>query len=203
MPSRKDQFLLNNYPMNGHTGYFREYFKNKNAFMMFYSEHFKIALMTEHVALTQVSSVLTKDFIQDKINYILTHYPFRLNNVYISGINPHNGENGLYGNEDHSIELVTSSLHKSFHKNIYGPISGDSLANKLKSNDLGIFMYHDQALSFFKFAAGKFGLNITVGLPIERVSVDHGTAEDIYLKNCADYSSTLYALNFLLKKKPQ
>ncbi len=202
MPSRKDQFIFNNTVMNGHTGFLREYFKNNNAFMMFFSENYKIALMTEHVALDKVGPLLTKDFLENKLKFILSNYPFYLENIYISGINPHCGENGIYGSEDKNLIEVIKSFQNQNIKHLHGPFSGDTLSAKLSSNNLGIFMFHDQALSFFKFAAGKFGLNVTVGLPIERVSVDHGTAEDIFLKNCADYSSTLYALNFLLKKSP-
>ena len=114
---------------------------------------------------------------------------FKLNTITFAGINPHAGENGLIGTGDENISRAIDILAKEYSNiKFFGPLSGDTLHLKSNSiNDLLIYCFHDQALSYFKSKTGFLGANITIGLDYLRVSVDHGTAFDLYGKNSADY----------------
>ena len=199
LPTSKDQLLFNNKNQAGYTEFFRTFYNNKNISMVFKGIEQNVLLITDHIPLRDVSSVVTKDLIVNKVSVTLNNfskYFYSFDEVILAGINPHAGERGVLGNEDKCIEEAITILEKNYGKIFKGPFSGDvlhSYQNK-KINQLLVYMYHDQGLSQFKSHYGLIGLNITLGLPFLRLSVDHGTAFDLYGKNKANLSGMLYLL---------
>lgn len=194
LPTSKDQFIN----VNGHTEYFRKRYGLPTLPMSFASKNLNVALLTDHLPLSQVSSVLTKDYIVAKMVPVLQDFPRYkpIERVIFSGINPHNGESGLMGNEELQLEAAIEELKTRFpHLEIIGPLPGDTLMFKgLSSSDLAVFAAHDQGLGIFKLSSGFQGINITFGLPFLRLSPDHGTAFELFGKNVANYQGCLYIL---------
>jgi 4-hydroxythreonine-4-phosphate dehydrogenase len=197
LPTSKDQLLLHNVNQAGYTEFFRTYFKNKNISMTFRALNQNILLVTDHIPLKNISSVLTSELIQDKLKLTLDNfekYFLPINEVIFSGINPHAGENGILGDEEIHIKTAMNELEKSYGKIFKGPFSGDTLHyhHDSSKNQLIVYMFHDQGLPQFKSHYGLIGLNITLGLPFLRLSVDHGTAFELYAKNKANITGMLY-----------
>ena len=165
--------------------------------MLFVSNDLKIALFTRHIPLNKVSSKLTKAKLKSfliNLNNELKHW-FKIKNpkIAILGLNPHAGENGIIGKEEQNI-IIPVIKQLSSKLKLYGPLSPDAalakaghsyLSNKKQDYDVYVSLYHDQALPMFKAIAGLYGVNVTLGLPFLRVSVDHGTAFDIAHQNKA------------------
>jgi 4-hydroxythreonine-4-phosphate dehydrogenase len=187
----------------GHTEFFAQ---NKHkVFMTFWGKHFNVGLLSTHISLKDVSKKMTekkllRDFEQlhEEISEYID-YP----KLAVLGVNPHSGEHGAFGNEDEMIKQVLSELKK---KDIYiaGPFPADTFFSKnLSEYNFVISAYHDQGLIPFKMMHQNEGVNVTLGLPFIRTSVDHGTAFDIAKDNVADEKSLehgiLLAENFLLK----
>lgn len=192
LPSSKDQFE----GFLGHTEYLRHFYKNQNLGMSFVSPKLKILLLSDHIHLSKVPNYLTRQMSIEKINQCLKRYP-EIEEVYLAGINPHAGESGLLGTE----ESIFNEISNEISKPCFGPYSADTLLFKQKSNQqLFVFAYHDQALTVFKKLYGLLGLNITTGLDFWRLSVDHGTAPDIFGKNQANYQGMNYLFEFINEK---
>jgi 4-hydroxythreonine-4-phosphate dehydrogenase len=199
LPTSKDQFLWNQIEHKGHTEFFRYFYQTKEITMSFKTFDQQISLMTDHLPLSEVSQYLTKDLISDKLRNILlfckTHLP-HISEFIFSGINPHAGEGGLLGIEDSIVSMAIEDLHRDYSQYKFtGPISGDALHTLEHPNSYSIYMHHDQALARFKSINGFSGINISLGLPFIRVSVDHGTAFSLYKKNSANYNGAIYTLN--------
>jgi 4-hydroxythreonine-4-phosphate dehydrogenase len=197
LPSTKSEFILNNIKLSGHTEYFRKLYKQKYLPMCFHGPFFSAVLLTDHIPLKDVVKIKKLDFFKNKIRIALNgfkKYDFQIEQTLITGINPHNGEQGILGSEDRIIY----KLAKKFK--FKPPIAGDTAQYHLKNNSLIIYFYHDQGLAPFKILNGLMGANITFGLPYLRLSVDHGTSENLFGMNSANYSSQLYVLKLALKK---
>ena len=197
LPTSKDQLVFNGQNQAGYTEFFRSFYKNKNISMTFKGIAQNVLLITDHIALKDISKTITADLIKNKISLTLDNfkkyfYPF--NEVILSGINPHAGENGILGNEEKYINEAVIDLEKNYGPIFHGPYSGDTLHHyhNTSSNQLFVYMYHDQGLAQFKSHYGLIGLNITLGLPFLRLSVDHGTAFSLYGKNKANISGMLF-----------
>lgn len=184
--------------------------KSEDVIMIFVSKDFRIALFTRHVPLKSVSSLITKTKLKKYLlllNYeLIKHLHIKKPKIGIVGLNPHASEGGLFGNEEKSIISPVIKELKRDGLNIDGPLSPDAtlagagrayLLKKKQKYDIYVSFYHDQALPLFKAVAGKDGVNVTLGLPFLRVSVDHGTAFDIAGKNIADNASVVSSLKFL------
>jgi 4-hydroxythreonine-4-phosphate dehydrogenase len=161
----------------------------------------KVALVTTHLPLRDVPDAITAELI---INVImqLHHSLIRDFNIArpcikVAGLNPHAGESGYLGNEE--IEVITPALTflKTQGINVLGPMPADTLfiKNNLKDCDAYVAMYHDQGLPVLKYADFTAAVNVTLGLPIIRTSVDHGTALELAGKNLLDPGSMLAAVN--------
>ncbi|MBL6990023.1 MAG: 4-hydroxythreonine-4-phosphate dehydrogenase PdxA [Bacteriovoracaceae bacterium] len=200
LPSSKDQLILGDRNMAGYTEYLRNHFDNNEISMMFASQNDKLLLITDHIPLNEVTDKLTTDLIYKKSKLTIKSYqryfePF--DEIIFAGINPHAGENGILGKEEKNIEDAISKLKADFpRKNFIGPISADTIHfyQKAHCSQLLVFMYHDQGLCWFKARNGLIGLNISLGLPFLRMSVDHGTAFELFGKNTADPSGCLFLL---------
>jgi len=193
LPTSKDQ--LKGYL--GHTELLRDHFKNPDLGMYFYNQQSQILLLTDHLSLENLLALVSKDFIVDRLVCSfasLQKWKRPIDDIFISGLNPHAGEGGLLGEEDLYIHQALSSPKLKEFK-IAGPYSGDTLTFQAKSSkDLLIYLYHDQGLAPFKATNGLIGVNMTLGLPFPRLSPDHGTAFQLYGKNLADYRGCLYSL---------
>jgi len=169
----------------GHTEYIAHYTDTKNEVMMLTSKTMKVALVTTHVPLSQVSRLITSEKLEQTLRTIhrdLIHR-FKINSpkIFVAGLNPHAGENGILGLEE--INILTPVINKLKLEGmlIEGPLPADTLFTEkyIQKADCFLAMYHDQGLAVFKHANFGLGVNITLGLPIIRTSVDHGTAIDL------------------------
>lgn len=176
-------------PFTGHTEYLAELTKTKKVVMMLAvpeSEHqLRVALATTHLPLTEVSAAITKESLKEVItilnNDLKKHFGLTEPCILICGLNPHAGEDGHLGMEE--IETITPVINelKEQGLNLLGPLPADTIFTEpyLKDADAVLAMYHDQGLPVLKHVGFGHAVNITLGLPIIRTSVDHGTAFDL------------------------
>jgi 4-hydroxythreonine-4-phosphate dehydrogenase len=195
LPTSKDQFP--GFP--GHTEFFRSYYNRPELVMFFSSPQLKVLLLSDHIAIKDISETLTDQVILKRLDGAiasLAQIKFPIHNILISGFNPHAGEKGLIGIEDKRIESVIKSLTHKYKFNISGPYPGDTMIMEKKNlNDLLVYVFHDQGLGVFKSLQGLIGSNITLGLPYPRFSPDHGTSFNLFGKNLADYRGCAFSLN--------
>jgi len=182
---------------SGHTEFLQEKYDSNDVLMLLANNLLKIGVATTHVALKDVSKMITKDLIMSKLKLLdqgLTSiFGIKKPKIAILGLNPHAGEAGSYGSEE--IEHITPAITDLNNQglNLIGPISADT-AFIDNQYDAYLSMYHDQALPVLKTLDFQHSVNLTLGLPFTRVSVDHGTAEDIAMNLVADYTSMFEAL---------
>lgn len=185
----------------GHTEFFCQSAKMKDVVMTFWGNHFQLALLTTHLAIKDVSRFLTEDVVERRLRLIHkeTVKILKQANFAMLALNPHAGENGAFGKEDIMLKKVLSRLKKEKIK-IDGPFPADTFfATKARNYDVIISAYHDQGLIPFKMISTESGVNVTLGLPYIRTSVDHGTAFDIAAKNIASEKSLVCAIEFAQK----
>ncbi len=197
LPTSKDQLIYQNKHCAGYTEFFRAYYQNQSIPMTFMGLGKNILLITDHVSLKEVGSSITSNLIVEKTKVTLDSYKkyfSPIEDVVFAGINPHAGEGGILGSGEEHIKKAIELLSKNYGNIFSGPYSGDTLHTKEihNKNQLFVYMFHDQALASFKSQYGLIGLNITLGLPYLRLSVDHGTAFDLYGKNKANATSMIY-----------
>jgi 4-hydroxythreonine-4-phosphate dehydrogenase len=173
------------FSFTGHTEFLAEFCAAKHVVMMLVGGGLRVALATTHVALRDVASQITRDRLEATIRVIHGELSqrFAINQprIAIAGLNPHAGESGHLGREE--IEVIGPALDKLQHEGYFltGPLPADTLFNpeRLAGFDCILAMYHDQGLPVLKYASFGGGVNITLGLPIIRTSVDHGTAIEL------------------------
>jgi len=192
----------------GHTEYLAELTHTKKVVMMLAapeSEHqLKVALATTHLPLSQVSSAITQKSLEEVIcilnEEMKNHFGISKPHILVCGLNPHAGEDGHLGNEE--IETITPVLNRLRNKglSLEGPLPADTLFTEpyLKKADAVLAMYHDQGLPVLKHVGFGEAINITLGLPIIRTSVDHGTAIDLAGTGKAKTGSLIAALNMAI-----
>ena len=181
----------------GHTEFLKKKFNANEVLMYMTNGDLHLGIATTHVPLKEVSNVISRDLIKNK--YKLLHHGlidiFKLANpkIAVLGINPHAGEFGTIGDEEQNVIMpaIDELQHEGYDAN--GPISADTVFTQTKY-DAVLSMYHDQALPVLKAIDFYKTVNITLGLPFLRVSVDHGTAEDIAKDYSANYDSMMEAL---------
>ncbi len=160
----------------------------------------RVALVSTHLPLKEVSASLSYELLLETIQIVnqdlRTKFAITKPVIRVAGLNPHAGESGYLGCEE--IEMIAPAIEAAKQQGISvsGPYPGDTMfdAAALEHVDVFIAMYHDQGLAPFKFVTFGGGVNVTLGLPIIRTSVDHGTALDIAGKGVADSGSMLEAL---------
>ena len=196
----------------GHTEYLAQHCNVQHVVMMLcapfpvgflglqQSRDLRVALITTHLPLQAVPSAITKDYVLETIEIVAKDLQDRFGIpkpvIRVAGLNPHAGESGYLGREE--IEVITPAIQaaQGLGIQVTGPFPGDTMfdVGALGSVDAFIAMYHDQGLAPFKFVTFGGGVNVTLGLPIIRTSVDHGTALDIAGKGLAESGSMLEAL---------
>lgn len=191
-------------PYNGHTEFFAEEFSSK-AQMLLLNDKLRVAMVTGHTALSEVSAKITTAGVLEAIETLHSNlrsdFGIAKPKIAVLGINPHGGDNGLMGKEE--SELIEPAVRQAQDKGILaiGPYAPDGFfgSSNAANFDGVLGMYHDQVLIPFKQIAFADGVNYTAGLPIIRTSPDHGTAYDIAGKSLADSSSFINAL-YLVNK---
>jgi 4-hydroxythreonine-4-phosphate dehydrogenase len=183
----------------GHTEYLAQKTMARAVAMMFYSEPLKVVLVTTHLPLKKVSASITAEKVLNTIRLseeALKKLGCARPRVGVAGVNPHAGEEDAFGTEDSTV--VAAAVRSARRRGIdaRGPLPADTLFRAALAGDydLVVAMYHDQALAPFKMIAFDEGVNVTLGLPFVRTSVDHGTAFDIAGRGIASEKSLVEAI---------
>ncbi|MDX9767652.1 MAG: 4-hydroxythreonine-4-phosphate dehydrogenase PdxA [Ectothiorhodospiraceae bacterium] len=172
-------------PFTGHTEYLAEKTGTPRVVMMLAGAGLRVALATTHLPLKEVSAAITREALETTIHILhadlRAKFGFAQPRILVAGLNPHAGEGGHMGREE--IEVISPVLERlrSEGMELVGPLPADTLFTKnvLAGSHAQLAMYHDQGLAVLKYAAFDEGINVTLGLPIIRTSVDHGTALDL------------------------
>jgi 4-hydroxythreonine-4-phosphate dehydrogenase len=197
-PVNKLAFARAGLPWKGHTDLLAHLTGSPRVAMMFWSEPLKVVLATIHIPLASVTSALTRELVDEIIDLSsreLPRFGIAQPRLAVAGLNPHAGEDGLLGHEEATVlrPAIEAAQKRGIH--IDGPFPGDTVFGRAVRGefDAVIACYHDQGLIPVKLLAFGRAVNVTLGLPIIRTSVDHGTAFDIAGKNVADPSSMIEA----------
>lgn len=186
---------------HGHTELIAASSGKKRFVMMMSGRTLSVVLVTIHISLDQVPDAITAEKILDTIvitgNDMIRRFGVKAPRIAVAGLNPHAGEDGLFGNEEKTkiLPAIEQARMKGF--NVSGPHPPDTVYVHAAEGlyDVVVSMYHDQGLIPFKLIHFKDGVNTTLGLPLIRTSVDHGTAYDIAGKGLADPSSLVEAIS--------
>jgi 4-hydroxythreonine-4-phosphate dehydrogenase len=197
-PVNKLAFSRAGLPWKGHTDLLGHLTGSPRVAMMFWSEPLKVVLATVHVPLVTVADVLTRDVLDGIIDLTASELPkfgVREPRLAMAGLNPHAGEEGLLGTEEQRVVRPAVEAARGRGVRIDGPFPADTLFVRASRGefDAVIACYHDQGLIPVKLLAFGRAVNVTLGLPIIRTSVDHGTAFDIAGRGIADASSMVEA----------
>ena len=198
-PINKLAFARAGLEWKGHTDLLAHLCGIKDVAMMFHSPQLKVVLLTVHVPLQQVASLLTPELIARTIALTkdaMSSFGVARPRLALAGLNPHAGEGGVIGEEDDSVLAPAVQRARELGTDISGPMPGDTVFVRASRGefDCVIACYHDQGLIPVKLLAFGSAVNVTIGLPIIRTSVDHGTAFDIAGKGVADASSMIAAV---------
>lgn len=194
--------IINNagYQFSGHTEFLANQCNVKTVVMMLVAKTMRVALATTHLPLKRVPETLTVSLIMNVITCLDQalrrdfgiHYP----TIHVAGLNPHAGEQGHLGQEE--LEIIQPALYQLQMNglNVHGPFPADTLFTETSINSCDAFvtMYHDQGLPVLKYASFGQAVNVTLGLPIIRTSVDHGTALDLAGTGLANPGSLINAV---------
>ncbi len=193
----------------GHTDLLAELTHSQRVAMMFWSEPLKVVLASVHVPLSEVPRLLTREVLDEIIDITARQLPsfgIEQPRLALAGLNPHAGEEGLLGREEQQVLRPAVEAARARGVVIDGPLPGDTVFVRAARGefDVVIACYHDQGLIPVKLLAFGRAVNVTLGLPIVRTSVDHGTAFDIAGKGIADPSSLIEAVLLAARlSKPQ
>jgi 4-hydroxythreonine-4-phosphate dehydrogenase len=198
-PIHKDGIQDAGFNFPGHTEYLADKFQGKSLMFMV-SERVRVAVVTGHIPVSEVSNNLKPELIEEKLKTmhesLINDFNIRKPRIAVLGLNPHAGDNGLLGKEDKEIIAPVIEKMKAEKIMAFGPFSADGFfGNGSHHNfDAVLAMYHDQGLIPFKTLSFGEGVNFTAGLSAIRTSPDHGTGFDIAGKRIADHSSILRAI---------
>ena len=187
-------------PFVGHTEFLAERAGAGRVVMMLSGGGLRVALATTHLALSEVPKALTRESLEQTIRVLhgelLRRFGIAAPRILVAGLNPHGGEGGYFGREE--IEVITPVLEqlRAEGMRLIGPLPADTLFTPatLAQADCVLAMYHDQGLPVLKYASFGKGINVTLGLPFIRTSVDHGTALELAGTGRADPGSLIAAV---------
>ncbi|KQT41688.1 MULTISPECIES: 4-hydroxythreonine-4-phosphate dehydrogenase PdxA [unclassified Methylophilus] len=189
----------------GHTEYLAETTNTSQVVMMLVGGGMRVALATTHLPITQVSRAITQESLTITLRILhqdlIRKFGIPEPTIYVAGLNPHAGENGYLGDEEiNTINPVLDAL-RAEGMHLIGALPADTMFShkNLAKADAFLAMYHDQGLTVLKHASFGEGVNVTLGLPIIRTSVDHGTALDIAGTGQADVGSMLSAIHLAIE----
>ena len=200
LPVNKHSISIIEKDFIGHTEHLSKACDNEDNLMLLCDDKLRIATLTNHLSISKVANSITKKLIKQKLNILIDtlNVDFAIDKpkIAVLSLNPHVGDNGLIGNEDLNIIGPVIANFFDCGNLVYGPYSADSFfgTGNYKNFDAVLGMYHDQALIPFKLMSFGRGVNYTAGLPIIRVSPDHGVGYDIVTQNIAHTSSVLASI---------
>lgn len=192
-------------PFSGHTEFLAQLANVPQVVMMLATKGLRVALVTTHIPLAYVAKAITQERLFQVIRIIHQDLKNRFAiddpKIYVCGLNPHAGEDGCLGKEEQDIIEPALALLRKEGINLVGPLPADTLFQDkyLKDADTVLAMYHDQGLPVLKFKGFGKSINITLGLPFIRTSVDHGTALDLAGTGTADSGSLRTALSHAIE----
>ena len=199
-PISKENVISINKKFSGHTEYIQELTKSDDVLMLLGSDKLRVAIATTHIPLKKVSKAITKNLILSKVmilnNELKSKFNIKNPRIKLLGLNPHAGEGGKIGSEESDILIPAVKELRKRKINVSMPISADTAFTTkiLKETDAYMGMFHDQVLPVIKALSFGKSINITLGVPIVRTSVDHGVALDIAGSGKADVSSLKEAI---------
>ena len=194
-PIHKKNVQSADFNFTGHTPYLKAVFGVTDAVMLLFAGNFRVALLTEHIPVSEVANHISKETLLQKLTILndslKKDFGIDKPRIAVLGLNPHAGDEGLIGKEEETIIRPAIKEAKQNNMLVIGPYSADSFFARQSHMrfDAVLAMYHDQWLVPFKSLAADQGVNFTAGLPVVRTSPDHGTAFDIAGKGKADESS--------------
>lgn len=187
-------------PFSGHTEYLAERTATPRVVMMLVGGGLRVALVTTHLPLSAVSAAITPAVLEDTLRILhrdlVARFGIANPRILVAGLNPHAGESGHMGREEIDVIEPVLALLRAEGMQLIGPLPADTLfvPHTLEQGDAVLAMYHDQGLPVLKHASFGGGVNVTLGLPIVRTSVDHGTALDLAGSGRADPGSLFAAM---------
>jgi len=198
-PVNKQAFALAGLPWRGHTDLLAHLTGAPEVVMLFYSPSLIVSLVTVHLALAEVPSALTFERVRSVVRLTARAMPrfgIARPRIAVAGLNPHAGEQGLMGDEEERVIRPAIAACRDEGIDVHGPDPADTLFVRASRGefDAVVACYHDQGLIPVKLAAFGRSVNVTLGLPIVRTSVDHGTAFDIAGRGLADPGSMIEAI---------
>jgi 4-hydroxythreonine-4-phosphate dehydrogenase len=189
----------------GHTEFLAERTHAPHVVMLLVGGGMRVALATTHHALKDVAALITRPGLTRTLRVLQhdlqQHFGIAAPRIAVAGLNPHAGESGHLGREEIDVIAPVIDALRDAGLNLAGPLPADTLFNpeRLKNYDAVLAMYHDQGLPVLKYASFGAGVNVTLGLPIIRTSVDHGTALDIAGTGKADAGSLIEAVKLAIE----
>jgi 4-hydroxythreonine-4-phosphate dehydrogenase len=202
-PLSKPEILRAGLSDLGHTDILKRVTGQKNAMMSFWGKHFRVLLATGHIPLKDVEAQLTPERLDEVLALALqarSQLPAELAKkpIAVLGLNPHAGDAGLIGAYEEAV--LAPWLRKQ--RQLVGPLVPDAAFHQenWRKYSFYIALYHDQGLIPFKTVHGFSGVHVTLGLPLVRASVDHGTAKDLFGKNKADPTSMMDAITWAVRR---
>jgi len=198
-PINKEALRLAGFRWNGHTDLLAHLTGAPHVAMMFFSDQLRVVLATVHVPLAEVPALLTQKLVEDTIALTARELP-KFDKVppriAVAGLNPHAGEHGLFGREEETAIAPAIACCRAKGIDVSGPFPGDTVFVRARKGEFDVVVacYHDQGLIPVKLVAFGEAVNVTLGLPIVRTSVDHGTAFDIAGTGVADAGSMVAAV---------
>ena len=198
-PVNKEAFRLAGLRWAGHTDLLAHLTHSDPVAMMFYSDALRVVLATIHIPIAEVPRALTRETLEATIELTAREMPrfgFVAPRIAVAGLNPHAGEHGLFGCEEERVIAPAIAACRERRIDVSGPFPGDTVFLQATRGryDVVVACYHDQGLIPVKLLAFGQAVNVTLGLPIVRTSVDHGTAFDIAGEGVADPGSMIAAV---------
>ncbi len=187
-------------PFTGHTEYFAGHTQTPQVVMMLVGGGMRVALATTHLAVSAIAAHITRAGLEATLRVLhhdmITRFGVAAPRIAVAGLNPHAGESGHLGREEIDIIIPLLEQLRGEGMQLAGPLPADTLFNpaRLPDYDCVLAMYHDQGLPVLKYASFGHGVNVTLGLPLIRTSVDHGTALDLAGGGKADAGSLIAAI---------
>ena len=199
-PISKKAIAMGGYDFPGHTEFLARLTGTERFAMSFFAGKLRVILLSTHVSLRSAIDLVKKDRLVDLISFASTEFERLLRKkvtIAVAGLNPHASEGGMFGSEEaDEIAPAVSYCSQSLGIDVSGPYSPDTIFRRCSDGefDAVVALYHDQATIPVKSLAFNFGVNVTLGLPLIRTSVDHGTAYDIAGRGVAESSSMQAAI---------
>ncbi len=188
------------FEFTGHTEFLAARTGTPQVVMMLAGGGMRVALATTHLPLKEVASHITRESLEQTLRVVqhdlVERFAIARPRIAVAGLNPHAGESGYLGREELEVIIPVLEALRAQGFDLTGPLPADTLFNpeRLKNYDCVLAMYHDQGLPVLKYASFGSGINITLGLPIIRTSVDHGTALELAGTGKADVGSLVEAV---------